>query len=390
MERCLKRAPIMRGPMMPGAAATIAAVSAPTSSVHLVVYTDSTELGGAEVVLSRLLGALPGWIRVSIVGVDENVVDWLRQHREGADGTVLAAITGRGDIAGMLRHRSAFARLHPDLLQFNLSTGSSCQWAMLAAATLPRTRRIALEHSSMGVWSSTSARLKRLVERRLDAHVAVGERTARLVEQSADLPTGSIRTIHHGVDPVRPEPAARPAEPTILNVARHDPVKGVDLLLDAFALLDEPARLVLIGDGSETPALKEQSRRLGIDDRVEFRGPTWDGSGAAAVMGSFDLFVLPSRLEGFPVTVVEAMFAELPVVATDVGSVREQLTDGETGWIVAAEDPGALAAAIGEALADPAEAAARARAAHEVAGRKFTLAATVDAWVGLYRELLDR
>lgn len=361
-----------------------------TAPFHLVVYSDSTELGGAEVVLGRLLGALPAQIRVGVVGVDHEVVDWLRQHRAGTDGTVVTAITGRGDLAGMWRHRQVFARLHPDVLQFNLSTGSSCQWAMVAASTLPDVRRVALEHSSMGVWSATSARLKRLTERRLDAHVAVGERTARLIEQSAGLPQGSIRTIHHGVDPVPAVSADRPGEPTILNVARHDPVKGVDLLLEAVALLDRPVKVVLVGEGAETQALVAQARRLGIADRVDFRGPAWGGTAAAGIMGSFDLFVLPSRLEGFPVTVVEAMLAEVPVVATDVGSVREQLIDGETGWIVAPEDPPGLAAAIGEALDDPAEAGRRALAGHEFALARFTLTATIDAWVGLYREILGR
>lgn len=363
-------------------------MSESTAPFHLVVYSDSTELGGAEVVLGRLLGALPHQIRVSIVGVDEKVVDWLREHRPDTDGTVVDAITGRGDIAGMWHHRQVFARLRPDVLQFNLSTGSSCQWAMVAACTLPGVRRVALEHSSMGVWSASSARLKRLVEHRLDAHVAVGERTARLIEQSTGLRQGSIRTIHHGVDPVPAVPTDRPPEPTILNVARHDPVKGVDLLLDAVALVERPVKVVLVGDGAETDSLVARAERLGIADRVEFRGPAWGGSAAAGIMGSFDLFVLPSRLEGFPVTVVEAMLAEVPVVATDVGSVREQLTDGETGWVVAPEDPQALATAIGQALGDPAEARRRARAGHELALARFTLAATIDAWNRLYRELL--
>lgn len=241
----------------------------------------------------------------------------------------------------------------------------------------------------MGVWSASSARLKRLVEHRLDAHVAVGERTARLIEQSTGLPPGSIRTIHHGVDPVPAVSTDRPEEPTIINVARHDPVKGVDLLLDAVALIERPVKLVLVGEGTETPALVAQARGLGIADRVEFRGSTWGGTSAAGIMGSFDLFVLPSRLEGFPVTVVEAMLAGIPVVATDVGSVREQLTDGETGWIVAPEDPPGLAGAIIEVLDDPGEARRRAAAGHEFALARFTLSATVEAWEQLYRELLS-
>jgi glycosyltransferase involved in cell wall biosynthesis len=355
---------------------------------HLAVYSDSTVLGGAEVVLGRLLGALPEQIRVTVVGVDDEVVTWLRARRPGTHGMVLPAITGRSDLAGMVRTRAMLRRLHADVLQFNLSTGSSCQWAMLAACTIPGVHRIALEHSSMGVWSATSARLKRLVERGLDAHVAVGERTARLLEASSGLPDGTILTIHHGVPPVGQQPVDRPAEPTVLNVARHDPVKGVDVLLDAFALVPAPARLVLIGDGPETESLERRCEQLGLSGRVEFRGPSWQGVMAADVMWAFDVFVLPSRLEGFPVTVVEAMLAGVPIVATDVGSVREQLTDGETGWIVPPEQPAALAAAISEVLADPAEARRRAEAARADASARFTLDTTVQQWCGLYARVL--
>jgi glycosyltransferase involved in cell wall biosynthesis len=288
----------------------------------------------------------------------------------------------------MVRHRAMLRRLGADVVQFNLSTGSSCQWAMLAACTVPGIRRVALEHSSMGVWSATSARLKRLVERGLHAHVAVGERTARLLEESSRLPTGTIRTIHHGVPAVGHHPVDRGPEPTVLNVARHDPVKGVDVLLAAFALVPPPARLVLIGDGPETEALRQQCRDLALSDRVEFRGPSWDGVMAADVMWAFDLYVLPSRLEGFPATIVEAMLAGVPIVATDVGSVREQLRDGETGWIVVPEDPAALAHAITSALADRDLAAGVAAAARADAEQRFTIQATVSAWCDLYRQLL--
>jgi glycosyltransferase involved in cell wall biosynthesis len=361
---------------------------AATPPFHLAVYSDSSVLGGAEVVLGRLLAHRPEQIRVTVVGVDADVVDWLREHREGTGGLVLPAITSRTDLAGMARHRAMLQRLDAEVVQFNLSTGSSCQWAMLAACTVPGIRRVALEHSSMGVWSATSARLKRLVERGLHAHVAVGERTARLLEESSGLPPGTILTIHHGVPAVGHHPVDRDDAPTVVNVARHDPVKGVDVLLDAFALVPPPTRLVLIGDGPETTALQEQCRSLGLDDRVEFRGPSWDGVMAADVIWAFDLFVLPSRLEGFPATIVEAMLAGVPIVATDVGSVREQLRDGETGWIVPPEDPPALAAAIAAALEDRAGAARVAAAARTDAEQRFTIEATVDAWCALYRRVI--
>jgi glycosyltransferase involved in cell wall biosynthesis len=359
----------------------------PPPSFHLVVYSDAPTLGGAEVNLSRVLGALPGSIDVTVVGVDRQVVQWLRDHRPGSRGMVLPAITGRDDLVGLWRHRAMFVRLRADVVQFNLSTASSCQWAILAASTVPGIARVVIENSPMGVWSSTSGRLKRLTSRRLAAHVAVGDRTARLIEESSGLPRGSIGTIYHGVPDVGHEPVERGTEPTLLTVARHDPVKGIDVLLDALALVPAPTRLVLIGDGPESDALRRQCHQLGLDDRVEFRPLPWELR-ASDLMWAYDALVLPSRLEGFPVTIAEAMLAGLPVIATDVGSVAEAVLPGETGWIVPPEDPGALAAAIRELLADPDRAATMGDRARELATERFRIDATVDAYLEMYRRVL--
>ena len=359
----------------------------PPLSFHLVVYSDAPTLGGAEVNLSRVLGELPGSIRVTVVGVDEDVVQWLRSHRPGSQGMVLPAITGRDDLAGLWRHRAMLVRLRADVVQFNLSTASSCQWAILAATTVPGIARVVIENSPMGVWSSTSGQLKRLTSRRLAAHVAVGDRTGRLIEESSGLPAGSIETIYHGVPDVGHEAVDRGPEPTLLTVARHDPVKGIDVLLDAFSLVPAPTRLVLVGDGPEGDELRRRCHDLGLDDRVEFRPMPWDRR-AADVMWAYDALVLPSRLEGFPVTIAEAMLAGLPVVATDVGSVAEAVVPGETGWIVPPEDPAALAAAIGELVADLPGAAAMGRRARELGEERFRIDATAAAYVEMYRRIL--
>lgn len=355
-------------------------------SWRLCVYSDAPARGGAEVNLSRVLAALPSRLDVTIAGVDAEVVDWLASARPGSDRLVLPAIRDRTDLAGIARHRAMLRRVDAAVIQFNLSTASSCQWAILAAATLRGPRLVVVENSPMAVWSSTAGRLKRATARRLSAHVAVGDRTARLIESSSGLREGSIATIHHGVPALDPRPADRPDGPTVLTVARHDPVKGIDVLLDALARTDSGASAVVIGDGPQTPALRAQIDELGLGQRVELRSLDWDVR-AADLMGSFDALVLPSRLEGFPVTVVEAMLAGTAVIATDVGSVREALDDGRTGWVVAPEDPDALAAAIDEAVADPQRTAERARAALDEAMRRFTMEATVDAYLAMYRSI---
>ena len=358
----------------------------PGSGWRLCVYTDAERRGGAEVNLSRVLAALPAHIQVTIMGVEPDVLEWLAAARPGSDRLVLPAIRDRTDLVGIARHRAMFHRLDAAVIQFNLSTASSCQWAIAAAATLRAPRLVVVENSPMAVWSSTAGRLKRVTSRRLAGHVAVGDRTARLIETSSGLAEGSIATIHHGVPAIVAQGADRPEGPAVLTVARHDPVKGIDVLLEALALTRTDVSAVVIGDGDQTDALNEQIDRLELRDRVELRSLPWEVR-AADLMGSFDALVLPSRLEGFPVTVVEAMLAGTAVIATDVGSVREALDDGRTGWVVAPEDPVALAAAIDESVAHPELTAERASAALDEATQRFTMEATIDAYLEMYASM---
>lgn len=357
--------------------------------LRLALYSDATVFGGVEVNLSRVLDALPESVDVTIIGVDEDVVDWLHSHRSDARTLTLPAIRSRQDLRGLLQHYSTFRRLGVDVIQFNLSSASSCQWAMFAATFVRGPKRIAIEHSPMGVWSGTSARLKRFTSARLAAHAAVGERTARLIEESSGLADGSISTIYHGIAGVGDTRLPRGSEPTLVTVARHDPVKGVDVLLEAFALVPPPARLVLIGEGPETGHLKELANRLDLDDRVEFMTLPWEQR-ASDVMATFDGLVLPSRLEGFPVTIVEAMLSGLPVVATDVGSVREAVIPGETGWVVEPEDPRTLADAIIDLLADADRAMRMGDTARRIAETRFTMDQTIDAYMAMFESVTGR
>jgi glycosyltransferase involved in cell wall biosynthesis len=215
----------------------------------------------------------------------------------------------------------------------------------------------------------------------------VGERTARIIEETGGLRPGSVGTMYHGVADVPTDVPREPHDgPVIVNVARHDPVKGIDVLLEAMTHLPDDVHLVQIGGGLETAQLLARRDELGLADRVEFRELPWDQRAADQIAG-FDLFVLPSRVEGLPVTIMEAMLAGRAIVSTDVGSIREQITDGETGLIVPVEDPKALAEAISELLADPERRAEMGRRNREKAERMFTVDATVERYVQLYDRL---
>jgi glycosyltransferase involved in cell wall biosynthesis len=366
-----------------GSSATGAAERVP--AFHLVVYSDAQERGGAEMTLAQLLAGLPERVRVTIVAVNDDVAEFLSSHRPGTSVELTEPIESKADLRRMLTHRRLFRQLRPDVVQFNLSMVSSCQWAIAVALTLPEAKVLVTENASMGAWSRTSNLLKKLTSPRLAGHVAVGEATARIIEREAGLADGSIGTMHHGVADVRQDVPKAPN--TILNVARHDPVKGVDVLLRAMPLVDPSIRLVQIGGGPLLDEHKRLAEDLGVADRVDFRDLRWDER-VADLMSGFQLFVLSSRTEGLPVTVMEAMLAGLPIIASDVGSVREEVTDGENGLVVPPDDPKALAAAIDELMADDERRVSMGRRSREVAEQLFTLESMVERYCSVYERIL--
>lgn len=352
---------------------------------HLLAYTDAWEQGGAEMTFASLLAALPPQISVTVMGNDPVVIPWIAAHRPDAETVLLPPIADRRDVVSMLRHARTFRRLQPDLVQFNLGMMSCCQWPIFVATARRRWPVIAVENSPVASWSSTSSQLKRWTSPRLAAHLAVGDRTARTIEGVAGLRSGSIQTLYHGVPDVPPRPRPPGAPPRIINIARHVEVKGVDVLVEAMRSVDPEIGLIQVGSGPVD--LAGLARELGVADRIEFREVPWE-SRAAELIPDADLFVLSSRDEGLPVSIMEAMLAAVPVVATDVGSIREEVADGETGLVVPKEDPEALAAAINELMADPARRARMGARSREIALERFTIDATVERYCDLYDRLL--
>ncbi len=167
------------------------------------------------------------------------------------------------------------------------------------------------------------------------------------------------------------------------TVARLDPVKDLGTLVAAVAeaaRLGAAVTLAVIGDGPERAALEAAAQAHGVAARVRFLGHRDD---ARALVAGVDVFANSSTSEGVSLTLLEAMAAERPIVATRVGGTPEVVVDGETGRLVPARDPAAFAAALLDVAADP----ARARA-WGVAGRGRLLQHfTLDEMVRRYLEV---
>lgn len=167
-------------------------------------------------------------------------------------------------------------------------------------------------------------------------------------------------------------------EPRFCCVARHDPAKGIDVLLHAFSRVHRElpgAGLTLVGSGFGLESNRRLAAELGLADSVHFAGFVPD---ATPYLRRADVVVLPSRREGLPLVALEALAAERPLVATDVGGTGEVVANGSTGWLVGPEDAEALAGAMIEAATGPEEAARRAKRGRELVFARYRAEHTVD------------
>ncbi len=140
-----------------------------------------------------------------------------------------------------------------------------------------------------------------------------------------------------------------------------------------------------MGDGPRQAAVERRARELGLADRVPFRGHRDD---VARRLARAQLFVLASRWEGFPRSILEAMRAGLPVVATDVGGVSESVAHGETGRLVPPGRPGELAGALEGLLASPDLRRSMGRAGRARYEERFTFDRMFEETLRVYEEVL--
>lgn len=355
----------------------------PSGHPHLVFYSDADKVGGAEQALGLLLARLSPGFRVSLLGPDLTVLHWLQQHRESAQTLEVGAPRRKQDLGALWSLRRTLRQLHPDLFQANLNTMQSCQYALLVAQSLPRLATVALEHSPWRAGHRSATLLKRVVSRRLSAHVAVAHSLASGVEEAAGLSPGRVRVIPNGIEDF-PLPPARPRpRPVIGSIGRLEHLKGYDLLLRAAAGLD--AGIMIVGDGPDQVMLTAMARDLGISSRLELVGWRPD---ARALLAEMDIFVLPSRMEGLPIVILEAMVAGLPVVATDVGDVA-RLVDGASGYVVAPEDARSMHDRLAMLVDDGEQRRRLGQHARARVLRDFGAETMVRSWEHIYTELLS-
>jgi glycosyltransferase involved in cell wall biosynthesis len=230
-------------------------------------------------------------------------------------------------------------------------------------------------------------RVQALAQSAAERIVAPSESVAQCARDWADVPAEKIVVIPNALDRDDPvfslgarAPLTPRATPTIGFIGRLDPIKRLPDLVQAMSCFSE-VRLDIFGDGEQRAELETMIAELQLGQRVHLRGPS---NGPAEALQQIDLLVLPSAAEGFPLVLIEAMAARVPIVATDAPGIRDVVQHERTALLVPVGHPTALAAAIESMLNVPARRQRLVDAAHEDVLRRFTW----DRGLPSYLELL--
>jgi glycosyltransferase involved in cell wall biosynthesis len=368
------------------------------SSLRVVLALESSGPGGAENVVVRLARALrergdepivatmkPGWMteRAEALGIPV----WIVPQRPGFD------------YAWVLRFARDLRRARVDVLhshEFAMNTFGS------AAALLARVPAVSTIHGRNWVAGEARRGLAYRALRRLGVPiVAVSEDLAGFLALGLAVPRAKLEMIHNGI-PLPSEPraderartraAARAAlgipddRSLVVAVGNLYPVKDHATLVRALAQLTR-ARVAIAGRGDEEEPLRRLAAEFGVADRLHLLGLRDD---VATVFAAGDVFVQPSRSEGLPLAVLEAMAHGLPVVASRVGGIPEAVDEGKSGFLVPPGDPDALAAALARVLDAGDRGAALGQAARERAVAEFSVERMAERYRALYLRRLGR
>lgn len=243
--------------------------------------------------------------------------------------------------------------------------------------------------------------VNRLMLRSCDRLIGCGESVRQALIANEGLPESRVEVIYNGVDPhllSRPTSGARQkiraefgysaTDFVALLVARFHELKDH---YTALRTVDEARkhipglRLLLAGDGDQRVAIERAIRAHGLEDCVTLAGTRND---VADLLAASDVFLMSSISEGIPLTVIEAMAARRPVVATAVGGLPEMVEHGVTGFLAPSGDHASLAASLIELYRRPDLRRKMADVAAELAAKKFSLDGMLNAYRGVYREVL--
>jgi glycosyltransferase involved in cell wall biosynthesis len=360
----------------------------------LYVLTQTDSIGGASVHLLDLAHGVQAQGHEVVVLAGGNGIFHERARRMGLTSLplrhLIREIHPLHDLLGLWELRQAIKAHCPDLV--HLHSTKAGVLGRLAAWSL-RVPAVFTVHGwafTDGV-SARRAALYQRIERFMSPFsrriITVSEYDRQLALKAGVAPAALMTTVHNGM-PLLVEPPSRPHNdtPRLIMVARFDEQKNqTDLLRALGTLNDIHWHAELVGDGPLRPQVMQLAQSLGLADRVEFPGSCND---VAARLARSDVFALVSNWEGLPLSILEAMRAGLPVVASDVGGVAEAVRNDVTGWVVPRGDITALAARLRTLLTSAPLRQQMGEGGHDLFHRQFTFDQMLQKTLQVYRDSL--
>jgi glycosyltransferase involved in cell wall biosynthesis len=308
-------------------------------------------------------------------------------ERMRADGFAVQANVGQHLPDAARSFFRIFKESHPDVVHLHNPTPTV--YAAMAARMAGVSSIVSTRHSLVGPPRRFIVELKyALAATCCDWIAGICDATANNMKNIHNVAARKIVRIYNGTVPVErvvKEHWPRKDGFTLVYVGRLEPVKNHALLLTAFraALCSMPGlRLWMVGDGSERKALESLATELGIDSQITFWGQQLD---VAPFFSAADAFIMSSKSEGLPMSLLQAFSLGLPAIVTDVGGMAEVVRLAQAGFTVPVSDPAGMVAAILRLAAGDAERLRFSANARDAFLSRFTLQTMVDAYMDLYR-----
>ncbi|MCA9231090.1 MAG: glycosyltransferase [Planctomycetales bacterium] len=364
--------------------------------LHVMFVLTSMPVGGAETLLVNL-----------VRGLDANrfAPEIACLKEPGPLGEMLARempvhsklLSNKYDLRVLPRLCRLLRRRKTDAL-VTIGAGDKMFWGRLAAKLARLPVVVSALHSTG--WPDSIGRLNRLLTPWTDAFIGVADAHAAHLADQEGFPSAKVHTIYNGVDTSRFAPGdglnkrhelGIPADaPTLGILAALRPEKNHELFLAGAAQIHRQlpnSRFIIIGDGPQRNQLQQLAHELGIGDVTHFLGPRQD---VPEVLRALNVLALTSHNEANPVSILEALSSEVPVVAADVGSVAETVLPNRTGQLFPAGDLDSFVAHCTELLRNPALQTRMGKEGRRLVVEQWSLAAMVNGYETLIQELYTK
>jgi glycosyltransferase involved in cell wall biosynthesis len=355
-----------------------------------------SEVGGAQTHLVDLLGGFkPHFEQVVVAGGSDGEQSWLPAALRELDipfrtsRHLIQPINPRSDCKALIEIIRVVRAEKPDLIHAHTSKAGVLGRLAARVTGVPAVFTAHTWSFAEGTslkWRALGLPGERVAARWTKRIITVSDANRRMALERRVGSAEKLVTVHNGIrdDENRADPASG-SPVTLVMVARFSSQKDHATLLSALAGIHSPYRLLLVGDGPTMPAMQAEAARLGLQDRVVFLGARTEVS---AILSQCHALLLTTNWEGFPITILEAMRAGLPVIATDTGGIAEAVVHEKTGLLVGPRNVDAVRNAVVRLLES-----AELRARLGSAGRtryeeEFGLSTMLRRTLGVYEAVL--